>query len=164
MKNNNKGLTLVELIVTVMIIAILATIIGLSVSTVSTAKEKRCAAAINSLLAMTKTNCLSRTGNVYAVIKQQGNDIVYEYYEGVDEVDSSKGVLTDYDILGSGVTVSYSIGETKTTISGAETLTLQFERGTGGLKKPTSTGDMTISVGDRYDLTIVALTGSYSKE
>ena len=164
MKKNNRGFTLVELIVVITILAIVSAIVGVSVSTVSSAREKRCAAEINSLLGMTKMKCLSRSGNVYAVIRQDGDDLVYDYYEGVDGADSTKGVLTDNDILGSGVTVKFSVGETEKTISGTETLTLQFDRATGSLKSPSSTEDVTITVGGRYTVNIVALTGSHSKE
>ena len=164
MKKNNRGFTLVELIVVITILAIVSAIVGVSVSTVSSAREKRCAAEINSLLGMTKMKCLSRSGNVYVVIRQDGNDLVYDYYEGVDGANATKGVLTDYDILGSGVTVKFSFGGTEKTISEAETLTLQFDRTTGGLKLPSSTEDVTITVGSRYAVNIVALTGSHSKE
>ena len=164
MKRNNSGFTLVELIVVITIIAIVAAIVGVSVSTVSTARERRCAAEINSLVGMTKTKCLSRSGNVYAVIRQDGDNLVYDYYEGVDGANPTKGVLTDNDILGSGVTVKFSVGEAEKTISGTETLTLQFDRATGSLKSPSSTEDVTITVGERYTVNIVALTGSHSKE
>ena len=137
MKKNNRGFTLVELIVVITILAIVSAIVGVSVSTVSSAREKRCAAEINSLLGMTKMKCLSRSGNVYVVIRQEGNELVYDYYEGVDPADSSRGQLTDQDRLAKGVAVKYSIGGgTEKIISETETLTLKFNRTTGGLLQP----------------------------
>ena len=160
MRKNNRGFTLVELIVVVTILAVVAAIVGVSVSAVSTANEKRCAAELDSIISMTKMKCLSRSGNVYVVIRQEGNELVYDYYEGV----GSRGQLTDQDRLAKGVTVKYSIGGgTEKIISETETLTLKFNRTTGGLLQPSQTQDVLISVGSRYYVTIVALTGSHSR-
>ena len=161
MRKNNRGFTLVELIVVVTILAVVAAIVGVSVSAVSTANEKRCAAELDSIISMTKMKCLSRSGNVYVVIRQEGNELVYDYYEGVDP---AGGQLTDQDRLAKGVTVKYSIGGgTEKIISETETLTLKFNRTTGGLLQPSQTQDVLISVGSRYYVTIVALTGSHSR-
>lgn len=159
MKKNNRGFTLLELIIVIAILGIAAGLLGASVSTASAAKQKQCATSINSYISMCRTRCLSRTGDPYIIIRRDGvnGTVVGEYYE--------KGTMLEVETLGDkSVLVSYKKGADS--IAGAEALEdapliVSFSRGDGALEPPEQ--DVWIYIG-KYKIRIYALTGAHRFE
>ena len=158
MKINNKGFTLVELIVVVVIIGVLAGMIGVSVSSVSSARARRCAESVDMLISKCRVGALSHTGDVKLELSldSKGN-LVGSYYEG--------GILTSSETIpASGVLVSCTIGSATLTLSSATTLALSFDRVTGA-QKAQPDGSMCTAIrfesSRSYTIELVPSTGSH---
>jgi len=125
LKNKNSGFTLVELIAVVLMIGVVATIIGMSVATVSSAKAQRCANSVDSMISKSRADCLGRAGDVHLTISLDSNgNIRGDYYEN--------GVISRTETVpASGVAVSYTTSAGTVALSDFP-LTLSFSRSTGG--------------------------------
>lgn len=183
MKKNNKGYTLIELIV---VIAIMAVMIGfgiLSMSLLLGTQAKGCAQKVSGQLNETKTGCLSRYNETMTLsYKTKGSDPAIEsdgYYAenfiySIDK-NADKYVLTNSEIRKMGskkvvITVfltdgsSFELGTT-------QSVTVSFNRSTGGFERVTVNGaetneyieKMTFSSGARtYTISMVAETGKHT--
>jgi prepilin-type N-terminal cleavage/methylation domain-containing protein len=82
MKRNNRGFTLVEILVVVAILGALIGIISMSVSSVFSERAKRCASEADAYISMCKVNCMSRAGDIYIVLDVDGDGCIRgRYYE-----------------------------------------------------------------------------------
>ncbi|MEA4821618.1 MAG: prepilin-type N-terminal cleavage/methylation domain-containing protein [Erysipelotrichales bacterium] len=162
MKRNNKGLTLVELIVAMAIISIITVIIGLSVSASSSAKTEKTAASVDALISKCRAGCLGRAGDVHLTISLDGTDIVCDYYE-------DGAVVSTDTFSGSGIAVSYimtpagSEAGTTTVLSESTSLTLSFHRSTGSLTAQAGSYCTSISFtgGRTYTIELFPITGAH---
>ena len=159
MKRDNRGLTIAELIVTLALLGILAALLGASVSTAFSAKEKSGAASIDAYLSLCRTRSLSRGGAPYIILGRDGEsgEVWGEYYEG--------GVKLEKESLADkGVPVSYSVGSDEPdgalSLNGAP-LKIAFSGSTGALETPGE--NLWIYVG-KYKIKIYALTGAHRFE
>jgi len=157
---SNKGVTLLELMVVVVIIGILAGAAGLSISAIRAVSAKKAAAQLNSYLSTVRTKCMTRAGAPYAVIYVEDGEIKGTYYEYKDEDNeySETDVITDKR-----VTVTYDEG-TDLPDSEDKGLELKFARSTGKLSKPISSGELTFTItggGKTYTVTVTAATGNH---
>ena len=161
MKTNNKGFTLIELIVVIVIIGIMAGLVGLSVSSVSSVNARRNASSVDSLISKCRTGSLSRAGDVHLTLSLDSNgDIVGYYYEN--------GLLVSTDkFSGHKVTVTYTtkLGASETLVSlEGHPLTLSFDRATGA-QKPQSDGSYCTAIAftnnQTYTITLVPSTGNH---
>jgi len=154
MKKDNKGFSLVELIVVITIIGILAAIVISSAAPLFSQRAASAASSANALLSKCKVFSMSREGDVYVRLYKAANgQILGEYWEN--------GTLVSTEVIGS---QSVQISPDNVYIS--------FKRSTGGLRIFGSslssaapgggTSTVTFStVGNVYDVEIVASTGKH---
>lgn len=130
MKLNNRGLTLVELVVVISIMALLFSLSALTFSAVSLARQKQCAVSVSALISKTRIGNLSKSGGAALELSMddRGN-LICKYYEG-DTLISTESLPSQ------GQTVRYSLTQLQTGASFdrdlSETpLRLSFRRSTG---------------------------------
>jgi len=161
MKKNDKGFTLIEIIVVIIVIGIVAGISALSLSTLNSASAKSCSSQLNAYISKCRVASLSRAGDVYIIVKMQSGKVIGEYYE-----DSN---LKDTKTLSDGrANVSYKVGVTTFELRDGQELKLSFNQSTGALNPQTVGGKdfceaIYITGGTKtYTITIVPSTGNHS--
>ena len=157
----NKGFTLVELLVVVVIIGVLSGIAVNSFSTISASSAKKAAAQIDSYLSVVRSKCMSRAGSPYALLYFKDGSVVGEYYENNSMV--SDDVVSDKRVS---VTYSYGTNENVALATSRDTaLKISFSRSTGGLKLPdTSGGELLLKItggGKTCTITVIGVTGDH---
>lgn len=158
MKENQKGFTLVELIVVMAIMGVVATMGLLSFSLVTGQNVKSCASDLESYLAQTKMQAVSKASadltisvkpdGVYANLSVEGRDV---------------------KVGKTGIDISYSTSDGREiTLTGTESLTLSFDRSSGAfLELPDHTyctGIFVRGAGRTLKITLVPQTGKYYTE
>jgi len=128
---NNKGFSMIELIIIIALISIILSVMGLSLTYAFSNNAKGCATQANSSISKLKVNSLSRAGKIYTIFEVEGGNIVAKYYEN--------GVLKDETVLSdSRVVFSFTITDGGTEVdyilSATSKLILAFDRTTGGFK------------------------------
>lgn len=125
----NKGFSLIELIVTVAILAISSVLVVSSFSSVQIKNMQKCAAELDALISQSRVGAMSRAGDVYLELRQ-GTDGIYAAYcesgGGTDlreEEKIGKSMLSVGWTDSSGITHDLSDGN----------LYLAFDRSTGAL-------------------------------
>lgn len=124
-RDKNKGLTMVEVMVTIAVMAVLASIGGITIGVLLSQRVKSMAADTKSVLQSTQMVALSRD-DAYVEIKQDGNNlIVSSYSSAARRLNSVKGHnMTATVVYGSDATASVS----------SSGVIIKFDRQTGGIK------------------------------
>lgn len=130
----NHGFTMVELMVTVAIMGVLASIIGITMGILLGQRVKSMAADTKSVLQSTQTVALTRD-DAFVRLSQNGSDaIIVAYSAAGKEINRAEG----HDVQ-----MYVTIGGTETLVtSGVE---IHFDRQTGGLKPQTVGGNDYVS-------------------
>jgi len=123
---NNKGFTLIELVIVVAIIAISLTFVSGSLSSIFSLDNKKCIRNIDASLSICRVNAISREGNIYMKIVQKTDGIYCEFYENgslasSEKVGKPKVPLTIVPSSGSDMELTQT-----------NALYLSFHRDTGG--------------------------------
>ena len=161
MRQDNRGVSLVEILIVVSIITVLAGVGIYSVSLMSGKPAMKCAQKIMYSLERHRTTAMSKVGAKY-LLEQDGDKVYFREYV-IDGADASGAwVLNSQSEVGSsGVTVTYML-DSDTTPQPLP-LELEFDRSSGAFKPQASGRYCTRIVASRggkdYKLTLVPLTG-----
>jgi prepilin-type N-terminal cleavage/methylation domain-containing protein len=126
----NAGYTLLEMIVVVAILAVGLAIVGMSINTVFTLEMKQCVKEITGELGKQKVTAMTRSGDVYMRLYQNGDGIYIDKFEN--------DVLTEQGIkVGTAkITVTcFSASNTAGTPLGSDGIIIAFNRDNGSFKK-----------------------------
>lgn len=124
---NNKGFTLIELIVVMAIIAVCFGIAEASVSTVFSSEAKKCANELNSDISKCRINAMSRSGTVFLKIyRDGGGNVIADYTE-------NGSVVSSDTTGGSRCGVTYTTDAQHSLDPAGAALYLSFDRETGAL-------------------------------
>lgn len=162
MKRNNRGFTLVEIVVVVTILGVLVGLTAMSISSVFSARARRCATELDSYISMCRVNSMSRAGSIKIVLDTDANGSIRgSYYE--NDVVKDTAVFSDTRVF-----AEFTIGGVSTPLSSSDPLTLSFNRSTGGFNPqgnvagvPVYCTSISISSGRTYVITLIPSTGNH---
>ena len=161
MKKDNRGLSLLEVVIVVSMMIILSTVGILGVNMISGKPAEQCAESIKVSLTGNRTTALGKF-DAEAVLIKNGNR--YEIEETTYKQDGSVENTKAYSVGSKDVTVEYSL---TSSVSGYAPLPdtgllISFDRGTGALENPSPSSDLYIrctKAGKSYVVHVYHLTG-----
>lgn len=184
MKQNNKGLSLVELIVVIAIMAVVIGIGAFSFSLLFGTQAKSCAQKVSGMLNETKTGCLSRYDETMTLsYRLAGSDPAITadgYYTEnalftIDKSAEPKSIGSEIRRMGgSRVVITVYMADGSFFVLGQNnTITIRFDRSSGAFEKATTVVDgsdgsgyidkITFQSGLRtYTITMVQETGKHT--
>lgn len=161
MKNDNRGISLVEVMVVVAIMAVLLAVGIMSVNAMSGKPAQQCAQQLMYSLERHRTSAMGKVNSQYVLRVNGSGKIVADEY--LTNADSLTGVdPKTVEVGASGNKVTYVCGGATYSLD-ERPLTLQFDRGSGSFKAQadgTYCTEIIIKRGGReHKVTLVPLTG-----
>ncbi len=152
MLKNNKGFTLVEVIIVVAIIAVLSSAAVVTTYQVSSTNAKQTANEIAGMLSRCRMSTLSGMVDPYLEISGNNGDITATLFANGHQIEIE-------EVATNAVNVSFTIGGTTTEMTGNQSLTIRYDT-SGAITSPMDIQTITASSGSkRYTINIVAATG-----
>jgi len=133
LRQDNRGISLVEIIMVVAIMAIVGGGLYIGINAISDKPSQQCAEKLVQSLNRHRTTAMGKKSTSYKLTVEDERIVVYETVEG-----STTGPVPISDRT---VDVYYTIAGTETKLSAAAPLTLEFKRGSGGFEKVAGKGD-----------------------
>lgn len=168
MKMNNKGMSLVELMVVIAIITILGGVGIMGVNAMTGKPAQKCAQQIVYSLEKHRTSTMGKVGAAYVLTRDENGDIYAKEYlsnnETIDISKDSEDIASEYKLGDSKMKISYVCSDSTTTVLGNDmSLILQFDRSSGAFKKQGNGSYCTEIIVERggrtHKITLVPLTG-----
>lgn len=141
MKHNNEGFSLVELLVAVAIMAVLGTLLVISMGIIPRTAARSCANGLKTAIGQTRIMTMGKKETIF-VLKHDEDGKYYtlekvdngsgSFTEGEPEVCGKSSVKVSYHIESVGVDPLTDLGSYKSLEKG-ESMTLSFDRGSGKL-------------------------------
>lgn len=178
MKKNNKGYSLVELIIVIVILALLSGTALFSVSMVFGASAKACANDLKEALAETKVTAMGKSEARLQISRSGADDCIYvtQQVKNVDDTDwkgskvDENGEAVAEKVGNSRVSITYKKeGEALQELKSGESIYLCFDRGNGSFSDKSEgcilCEEIYVKGGSRsYKLTLTKLTGKVAIE
>ncbi len=161
MKNDNRGMSLVEILVVIAIMVVVGAIGIMSINAMSGKPAQQCAQQMMYSLERHRTSAMGKVNSQYVLRVSGSGKIVADEY--LTNEDSLSGVTPKtLEVGSSGNKVTYVCGGTTYSLEDTP-LTLKFDRGSGSFK-PQADGsyctEISIKRGGReHKVTLVPLTG-----
>lgn len=158
---NNKGFSLVELIIVIAIISILTGVSFVGLGYLYSTNVKSTVQKLDSSLQKVQsyTTAKSNGGRDVGLVIKKKSDGFYVEYKGIAGQEDAK-------IGGQNLTFKYYVGGTATIIDSTQSLELNFDRSTGGLLPLTNNGsdycekiEVSLNGANAYTITISKVTG-----
>lgn len=147
---DNRGLSLIELIVVIAILSIISVGAFSGIGMLSSWNVNKCAKGIDSALKKTKTTAMSKSNAELILSKSDG-----DYY--IESTEEQKKKIGSEPIV-----ITYTTTEGNTiTIDGTNTLTLRFDRSSGAYQRIGETSGTDVK--DIYCTSIILTRGSKQK-
>ncbi len=161
MKDDNRGLSLLEVVIVVTIMIILSAVGIIGVNMISGKPAERCAESIKVSLTSNRTTALGKYKAEMCLVYTGGK---YMVQETAYKQDGSVEYTKDYTVGDKDVKVEYSLTSSTTGYSDlpATGLKISFDRGSGAVEDPSKTNDLYIrcsKAGKQYIVQLYHLTG-----
>lgn len=135
---NNKGFSLVELIVVIAIMGVLTGIITISTRTILGSRVKECAANIESQLKMARETTMGKSRVTLKIYRNESG----EYYSELTTYDADQTTVlsTDKKRVGrKSITLKYSTDSVSyTTMNNSDSFIVEYDRSSGAMKNQSS--------------------------
>ncbi len=160
MRRDNRGLSLVELIMVLALMTLVGSILAYSINMITGRPAQKCSQKIVYSLDRHRTTAMGKIDASYK-LHQDTNGTVYL----IESVTDSSGTKTTNVPIGENVTVKYTCGGVEKDLA-SEDLVLGFERGSGAFKKQSDgtycTQIVVSKASKSYTIVLVPLTGKVS--
>ncbi len=154
MRDNQKGYTLIEVMVVVMIIALLLGVVIISVAQVHTADMRKASNSFNSMISQTRVSTMSGAGggNVDLILSSESDGIYGTINHGTTEFEKEKLADSGTEVL--------HVAADGTSSTAALPITITFNNQTGAFTAPLDTSRIGFKTGDViYYVDLVIATG-----
>ncbi len=171
LKMNNKGMSLVEVMVVVAIVTILGAVGIMGINAMTGKPAQKCVQQIMYSLEKHRTSTMGKASAQYVLSREANGDIyAKEYLSTEEDVTVFAEPVNEYKLGDKKMKISYvcsasgaGSSPTTTVLETTTPLTLQFDRSSGAFKKQgngTYCTEIIVERGGRtYKLTLVPLTG-----
>lgn len=138
MEKKNAGLTLIELVAVIGIMAVLVGVMGLSVTAISSQRVSSAAGDVKEALQTAQTIAMSKRG-CYVDITYEDGDVVFTTYaretnvSGDPETEEIKAKVVSKLTIGGGITVELA-GDVGALVQAGSHFRLNFDRASGSYK------------------------------
>ena len=139
-KTDNKGFSLVELIVVIAIMAVLTTAAAMSISSILGVAVKQCARDIKSSINDTRVSTMGKDQVILTIQKGNSAGTSDAYYCITTETDGLGNVTTEESRVGrNNLDITYVLTDdsgntSEQTLDASHPVTIEFNRGSGSLK------------------------------
>jgi type II secretory pathway pseudopilin PulG len=158
MRRDNRGISLVEIVVVLAIMAVAGGAMLIGIGMISGKPAQKCAQKIVYSLERHRTTAMGKVDASYTLKAEANGIYLYEYIKSSD----AAGTTNVMPVGEKTVTVTYTCGGVVKDLA-SEPLTLQFERGSGGFVKQSDGSYCTeikvSKAGVEYVIELVPLTG-----
>lgn len=163
---NNKGFSIIELIVVLAVVAVLTSVVSMSVGFVFGLDAKECAQELDDYLKMTKTSALSKDAQELKIYRKASDNkyyvdfIEYSLNTGAGGTPVLKPRTLKTECIGKEtVTIEYVLTDSsgyKKTIDDTHSITIGYDRSTGAFQKVKENSSVTT----KYCSSIIITRGS----
>lgn len=135
LKLNNSGMTLLEIIVVIAILAIMAGGVSLSINVAFSRDASQCASKLNDALYEARMDSMSKPGAFYLEIRMESGEYVAVINDGTNDVYSEK--LSENGKISS---ITCALNGNVTSISDVSTVKIVFDKSKGNVKEYNGVG------------------------
>lgn len=163
-KNDNRGFSLIELIVTIAIMAIATGVLAYSLHLISSARAKTTAEKVKTALENTRMQTMA-CGGGYVEFSRDANGDLYVLQNITKGVGGGAQAIANEKIGSSAIRFTYAgASGSATELASGDAVRIEFNAGTGAFKSGAIKTIVVSGAGKTYTITCYQLTGKVSME